>query len=69
MGRVKKSRRYALDRGIYSPSLVDAALNVEENIYDVGLAFRKALAELIAKDSNRGWVFTHKNGDIYAKNS
>ena len=36
----------ALNIGIYSPSLVDAALDEEENILDIGLAFTKALAEL-----------------------
>ncbi|VEP12150.1 hypothetical protein H1P_1360020 [Hyella patelloides LEGE 07179] len=36
----------ALNKEIYSLSLVDAALDADENIHDIGLAFEKALAEL-----------------------
>ncbi|MEM7761124.1 MAG: hypothetical protein AAF298_23795 [Cyanobacteria bacterium P01_A01_bin.40] len=36
----------ALNAEIYSPSLVDAALDAEENLWEIGLAFEKALSEL-----------------------
>ena len=36
----------ALNAGIYSPSLVDAALDAEEWLWEIGIAFQKALSEL-----------------------
>ncbi|MEM8543927.1 MAG: hypothetical protein AAGF66_08050 [Cyanobacteria bacterium P01_H01_bin.119] len=36
----------ALEAGIYSPSLVDAALDAEEELWEIGTAFEKALTEL-----------------------
>ena len=36
----------ALNAGIYSPSLVDAALDAERNLWEIGSAFEKALIEL-----------------------
>ena len=36
----------ALNAGIYSPSLVDAALDAEAWLWEIGIAFQKALSEL-----------------------
>lgn len=36
----------ALNAGIYSPSLVDAALDADECLWEIGTAFEKALHEL-----------------------
>lgn len=36
----------ALSTEIYTPSLVDAALDADETLYEIGAAFEKALEEL-----------------------
>ncbi len=53
----------ALDAGIYTPSLVDAALDADEWLHEIGAAFEKALQELeiVLPDSQEGccWALLH----------
>lgn len=60
---LRQTANEALDAGIYTPSLVDAALDVDERLYEIGAAFEKALAELeiVLPDSKEEccWALLH----------